>query len=372
MSGRVPVSVPGLIGGMAPIVDRVRYSGRPASDEDADITWAYVDAIGTRLSDTASSRLVALAHPVRTWRRLRWTAGRTYRSEPWQTELPATAMISSADAPDDIPEVSIDARIGDGSTGTVYRGVHLPTGERVAIKVFRYGPADPGFDEHRFEWEVRIAREVSGLSNLPRVVAAGITPESGRPFLVSTLYENGTLLDRVRSGGPLTSAQALAMGGDLSVALDSLHQLGVIHADVKPENVFASTDGWVLGDLGSAWLRASHGPAASVTPPYAAPEVWRGAAPTPASDLYSLVLTMLFAATGQIPVAGNPPAPDDVVAAFPDEPILLRALDPDSRRRPRSISELGRRLRPGRFARSVSGEASVLGLPTPTITHPRG
>ena len=59
------------------------------------------------------------------------------------------------------------------------------------MKVFRYGPNDPGFDGNRFDWEVRIAREVSGLPNLPVVLAAGITPTSGRPYLVSTLYDEG-------------------------------------------------------------------------------------------------------------------------------------------------------------------------------------
>ena len=365
-AGELPVSVPGLLAGLAPIVDRARYSGESASEEDAALAWAYVDAVEDRLGHPWTKRLEPLLHPARQRARLRSTRGLTRRTQPWHAELPDTALISSSDAPDDIPDVSIEARIGDGATGTVYRGVHVPSGRQVAVKVFRYGPKDPGFDETRFDWEVRIAREVSGLPHLPEVLAAAITPVSGRPYLVSTLYEGGTLLDRVRRGGPMTAAESVAIGADIAAGLEAMHQLGVIHTDVKPENVFASEGGWVLGDLGSAWLRASRGPAASLTPPYAAPEVWRGSSPTPEADVYSLALTMLYARTGQVPIAGNPPTPDDIVAAFPDLPIMLRALDPDARRRPRSVADLGRNLRPGFFAGVAGGRVVTISLATPS------
>jgi len=370
-SASMPISVPGLVSGIAPMVDRVRYSGVPGTPEDAGAAWGHVEALDERLPSTWSTRLTALRHPIRQIRRLASTVGVARQAGRWRAELPDTAVISSAEAPSDIPDVGIDARIGDGSTGTVYRGVFVPTGEAVAVKVFRYGPNDPGFDGNRFDWEVRIAREVSGLPNLPVIFDAGITPTSGRPYMVSSLYRQGTLLDHVRRGGLMTTAEAVAIGGDLAVALEALHQLGVIHADVKPENVFASDGGWVLGDLGSAWLRTARGPAASLTPPYAAPEVWRGGSPTPEADIYSLGLTMLFARTGLVPIAGNPPSPDDVVAAFPDLPIVLRALDPDPRRRPRSVADLGRALRPGFFTGVAGGRVLTLSLPTPTVTHSR-
>ena len=75
---------------------------------------------------------------------------------------------------------------------------------------------------------------------------------------------------------------------------------------------------------------------------------------------------MLYARTGSVPIAGNPPTPDDIVAAFPDLPIVLRALDPDPRRRPRSVAELGRALRPGFFAGVAGGRVLTLSLPTPS------
>jgi hypothetical protein len=367
---RLPVGVPWLIAGLGPLVDRARYSGRSAADEDAGLAWAYTDAILERLPTSRTTKLAAARDPRRPFKRLMALRGVERRAEPWTADLPDTAVLAIGEAPTDIDDIEVEARIGDGSTGTVYRAAHRPTGATVAVKVFRYGPGDPGFDQQRFDWEVRIAQSISGLPHLPEVVGAGITPVSKRPYLVSTLYEDGTLLERVRRGGPMTTAEAVGLGVDLSMALDALHQLGVIHADVKPENVFSGKRGWVLGDLGSAWLRASHGPASTLTPPYAAPEVWRGANPSPAADLYSVALTMLFACTGVVPIAGNPPAIADVTDAFPDHPVVVRALDPDPRRRPRGVAEFALRLSPDQGPLAPV-RIRTLSLPTPTVSHSR-
>lgn len=370
VSGQVPAATHWLISDLGPLVDRARFGESDATADDAALAWAYTHAILDRLPQTRRDRIAQLAHPVRTYRRLRLTSATPRVRKAWSGSLPDTALVGADEAPADIPGVEIQARIGDGSTGTVYRGSHSETSRPVAVKVFRFGPGDLGFDQQRFDWEVRVAQGVSGLPHLPEVLSAGITPVTERAFLVSTLYDEGTLLDRIRRGGSMTSAEALDIGIDLAAALDALHQLGVIHGDVKPENVFASADGWILGDLGSAWLRASRGPAASLTPPYAAPEVWRGASPTPSSDLYSLALTMLFACTGMVPIAGNPPPLADIEAAFPDHPVIARALDPNARRRPRGVGDFARKLRPELLPSTVA-RTRTLNLPTPTVSHSR-
>ncbi|HVM09136.1 MAG TPA: transglutaminaseTgpA domain-containing protein [Acidimicrobiales bacterium] len=375
-AGRVPVVVPRLLEGLAPVVDRTRYSGEPASPQEAALAWGYVDAILDRLPTTRRIALARAMAPLRQPRlvvaRLRTVVGLATGKTRWTAALPETALVATGSAPDDVPSVTIASRIGEGSTGSVFRGVLAPDNTPVAVKVFRYGPRDAGFDEHRFEWEVRIARQVSGLPHLPVVHDAGITPVTNRPYIVTSLYDGGTLLDRVRRGGPMTQAEVVAIGSDLAFALTALHQVGVVHADVKPENVFFGGDGWVLGDLGSAWLRAARGPAATMTPPYAAPEVWRGASPTPASDLYSLALTMLFAVTGQVPTASITPARDDVVQAFPDHPVMVRALEPDARRRPRSVAEFARQLQPDLVPAGRTDRLATLSLPTPTASYRRG
>jgi hypothetical protein len=366
IAAQVPIPVRRAVELLAPLVDAARYRGTPATDDEASTAWALADLARLRLPRRRLDHLAALVHPLRTTRRVRSVLGVERRRQPWEATLPPAVAAASEEAPDDVPGVTLDARIGAGSTGTVFRGTLVDGGADVAVKVFRFGPGDDGFDERRFEWEIHIANEVSGYPHLPAVHGAGTTPGGSRPYLVTTLYEDGTLLDRVRRGGPLTPAEAVAVGADLATALATLHQLGVVHGDVKPENAFAGREGWVLGDLGSAWLRAGRGPARSLTPPYAAPEVWRGASPTPAADLYSLGLTVLFAATGVVPVAGNAPDLAQVHEAFPDHPDLARLVDPDARRRPRSAAELARRLRPGHT--SAAFAHGGLSLPTPTVT----
>jgi hypothetical protein len=97
--------------------------------------------------------------------------------------------------------------------------------------------------------------------------------------------------------------------------------------------------------------------------------VWRGAAPTHAADLYSHGLTLLFAVTGEVPIASLVPAVEDVRAAFPDHPVVHRALDADSRRRPRSVADFLRQLRPDAAAVSAAAGLRALSLPTPTVSH---
>jgi hypothetical protein len=369
VASHVPIPVRRAIELLAPLVDGARYRGTPATEGEASTAWALADLARVRLPRRRIDHLAALAHPLRTVGRVRSVLGTERRARPWEATLPEEVAAASEEAPTDIPGVTLDTRIGAGSTGTVFTGTIVETGADVAVKVFRFGPGDDGFDERRFDWEIHIAQEVSGYPHLPEVLGAGTTPGGARPYLITTLYEDGTLLDRVRRGGPLTTAEAVAVGADLATALATLHQLGVVHGDVKPENAFAGREGWVLGDLGSAWLRAARGPARSLTPPYAAPEVWRGSSPTPASDLYSLGLTVLFAATGDVPVAGNAPDLAQVRTLFGEHSDLARLVDPDPRRRPRSAAELARRLRPGQ--RSAAFADGGLSLPTPTVTTAR-
>jgi hypothetical protein len=71
-----------------------------------------------------------------------------------------------------------------------------------------------------------------------------------------------------------------------------------------------------------------------------------------------------------VPIAGNPPTIADVTDAFPDHPVVLRALDPDPRRRPRSVADFARRLRPDQGPLAPI-RIRTLSLPTPTVSHSR-
>ena len=136
-----------------------------------------------------------------------------------------------------------------------------------------------------------------------------------------------------------------------------MHENGILHGDVKPENVFVDDDdNLVLGDLGAAWVRTDGRGPSTITPAYAAPEVWLGHAPTTASDIYSLGLTLLFAATGRAPTPGSPPSEGDVVAAF-GSTAAAALLEVDPRRRTRTALAAARR-----FGAEIDAHA-VLGVP---------
>jgi serine/threonine protein kinase len=123
----------------------------------------------------------------------------------------------------------------------------------------------------------------------------------------------------------------------------------------------------VLGDLGTAWTRGRSGPfvGPTVTPAYAAPEVWLGHAPTPASDLYSLGLTLMFAATGHLPRAGSPPDESEVVDAFGSD-VAVPLLEIDPRKRTRTALEATERFEARLRPRGAVGDADL--LPPPTWT----
>ena len=185
------------------------------------------------------------------------------------------------------------------------------------MKVFRYGPKDPGFDENRFDWEVRIAREVSGLPHLPEVLAAGITPVSGPSV---------PRVDALRRGHPPRSRapgrsddggrvrrdrrrHRRRPRGDAPARRDPLRREAGERLRQRRRVGARRPRFGVAADLA--------GPRPASPRPMRRPEVWRGSSPTPEADVYSLALTMLYARTGQVPIAGNPPTPDDIVARSP-------------------------------------------------------
>ncbi len=352
---------------LAGLVDRARFDAPSTTDEHAGLAWALADAALERQPMTWRRRFGPLLHPRRAVRRLRATRGQPRRREAWSAELPASSLVTAPQDIVEIPGYVVQARIGSGSTSVVYRGLDPSSGRAVAIKVFSIDVGARSFDHQRFAWEARVAELVSGLPNLPEVLSSGVT-EGGQPYLVTKLYERGTLHRRVQRGGPLSPGEVASAGRQLAMALETLHQHSILHGDVKPENVFIDDDGsMVLGDLGSAWLRADGGPASMMTPPYAAPEVWLGHAPTVASDIYSLGLTLMYAASARAPMAGSPPREDEIVEAFGSD-IALPLLEIDPRRRPRTALAAAHRLGLDVEEHARRGPP-VLALPTPTFTH---
>jgi hypothetical protein len=365
-SGRVSHSATRLITDLAQREDHARFDRDTLTDEEVGTSWALADAACKLVRHGWRSHLTPVRHPLRVWRRLRSTFGIRTRRRPWQGTVPPESLVASGDVKVEVSGFSVDAVLGTGSSATVYRGLRDTDQMPVAIKVFAYPIGASAIHQQRFRWEVNIAELVSGRPNLPEFLGSGLTV-SGQPYLITKLYERGTLFRRVQRAGALSQGEVLSIGQAIALALEILHQNTILHGDVKPENIFIADDGThVLGDLGAAWLRADGGPARSITPPYAAPEVWLGNAPSKQSDIYSLGLTLMFAATGRPPIAGLPAPRSEIEAAMGSD-ILMPLLEVDPRRRPKSALDVARIL--GAPVGHATASASVFALPTPTVHY---
>ncbi len=156
----------------------------------------------------------------------------------------------------------------------------------------------------------RVRREAAALGRLrhPHVVPLlGLIDDGDDLVLVMPYLAGGTLSEQVRAYGPLRPDQVLAIAGPLLDALAHAHRSGIVHRDIKPANVLFDLDGRpFLSDFGIASFRdATSGltvtGAILGTPDFMAPEQARGEPSTPATDVFALGATLLFASTGQRP-----------------------------------------------------------------------
>jgi hypothetical protein len=192
------------------------------------------------------------------------------------------------------------------------------------------------------EARMRVHREAEALARLdhPAVVKlVDVIDEGDDIVLVMPYLAGGTLSDHVRARGPLTPPQVTALADTLLDALAAAHRDGIVHRDIKPANVLFDAQGRAhLADFGVASFRdATSGltltGAIIGTPDYMAPEQARGESATPASDIFSLGATLLFAATGEPPYGRGDPRLTIQRAARGKLTALSPTLDRDLRRR---------------------------------------
>jgi eukaryotic-like serine/threonine-protein kinase len=198
-------------------------------------------------------------------------------------------------------------RIGSGGMGTVYRAFDERLQRHVAVK--EIASSDPE----------RVAREAQAAARLnhPGIVTLyELGSDRGRALLVSELVEGATLSELARSGD-LSDREVAEFGADVCEALAHAHERGVIHRDVKPQNVIVRVDDGAgrrakLMDFGIASLVGAPTLTATGevvgTLAYMAPEQAAGSGASEASDVYSLALTLYECWTGTQPVAGDTPA----------------------------------------------------------------
>ncbi|MEU6794541.1 protein kinase [Nonomuraea wenchangensis] len=196
--------------------------------------------------------------------------------------------------------------LGEGGMGVVWRAYDELLDRTVAIKEVRYTGVG---DERRAELNRRTIREARAAGRLDHpsvVVVHDVVEEDGRPWIVMQLVRSRSLAQVVREQGPLPVGQVALIGGRVLDALRAAHATGVLHRDVKPENVLLADDGRVvLTDFGIASLEAEAGLTATGglvgTPAYMPPERLNGEPARPESDLWSLGATLYAAVEGEPP-----------------------------------------------------------------------
>ncbi|MER6353801.1 protein kinase [Streptomyces sp. NPDC001634] len=249
----------------------------------------------------------------------------------------------------------LEARLGGGGMGTVWRARDLLLQRSVAVKEVRPPDADPAEydpDGARMLRE-RVLREARALARVehPNVVTIHHIVDGGEatyPWIVMELVEGGSLADRL-GRGPMAAAEAARLGREVLSALRTAHAAGVQHRDVKPANVLLRRDGRpVLTDFGIAAIRGSSTLTATGaiigTPDYMAPERVSGNPGGPDADLWSLAMMLYVAVEGHHPLRrGTTLATlaavlhDDVpppVQAGPLTPLLTQVLVRDPAARP--------------------------------------
>ena len=198
--------------------------------------------------------------------------------------------------------------VGAGGMGKVYRARQTSMDRIVALKVLhKHLTADPAF----IEQFVREAQSAGKLDhrNVIHVYDVG---HEGDTYFFSMEFVEGVPLSRLLQQGPLPPRQAVDIALAVAEGLEYAHEQGIVHGDVKPHNIMISEYGVKLADLGLARsmshpddLRSQHPRKAWGTPKYIAPEMGRGAAPDPSSDIYSLGATLYHMLVGQAPFTGK-------------------------------------------------------------------
>jgi Rieske Fe-S protein len=199
-------------------------------------------------------------------------------------------------------------RLGVGGFGRIWLAHDDLLGVEVAVKEVKVPPgATAAETEERVERAAREARNAALLRDHPNIVTVhDVVIERGTPWIVMQYLRGRSLAQEITQAGPLPVARAGEIAGGVLSALEACHALGIIHRDVKPANIMLGADGSVtLTDFGIAKqaeqtaMTAADEVIGSVE--YLAPECVRGLPATPASDLFSLGVTLYHAIEGVSP-----------------------------------------------------------------------
>jgi serine/threonine-protein kinase len=290
-------------------------------------------------------------------------------------------------------EYVIERKLGEGGMGAVYGARHPVIGKRAAVKVIKreLSASTEGVD--RFVREAQAVNTI-GHPNIVDVFGFGTLPD-GRSFFVMEWLEGESLRDRMLR--PLSFSQALEVLESIATALQAAHDAGVVHRDLKPDNVFLARQKGApapkvkLLDFGLAKLsggggdaRADHTRTGVVmgTPLYLSPEQAKGAKIDTATDVYSLGVMAYEMASGRVPHNAESAveimakhisvAPDPLNQLAPwippaFEQLVHRMMEKDARARPLT-SEVAQAFTAMRAQPEIANAAAVGGAPPPQWT----
>lgn len=244
---------------------------------------------------------------------------------------------------------SVQAQVGIGGMGTVYRGTQLSLGRPVAIKVLR---VSDGYD---YAFEDRFRREARAMAalNHPNIVAIYDYGHLGTEFLFFVMeFVDGTDLGEIMRQGRLTTALALHLLPQICAGLEYAHSKGIVHRDIKPANIMLTRQGEVkITDFGLA-KDIAHGASLATethmvmgTPEYAAPEQFNAHREVDhRADIYALGVVMYQLLTGALP-RGTWQPPSMLQPGVIDpriDGVIVRALMQDRQHRFQSVADMRR------------------------------
>jgi len=211
--------------------------------------------------------------------------------------------VTAPETPTTIGRYRIEGVLGEGAMSIIYAGFDPSINRHLAIKCLRDEVARDAAYRRRFLTEARAA----GTLTHPNIVTIYDVGEAdGRPYIAMERLRGDTLAERVTREGFPSVAVIMDLVGQIAAALDFAHRHGVVHHDIKPENIIL-VEGWThakVNDFGVARVADSeevHDGTVAGTPAYMAPEQLRGAATDGRSDLFSLGVMLFWLLTGEKP-----------------------------------------------------------------------